>query len=225
MAPPGPCRASCASRLSPHRLLWGAQHCATRNASLALRSVQLGRTAASTCRVRCCSFPPPLSAWPSCLPHGRSYPPAPKHTCPEVSSTLQTPVTMDTASSPHLQLKTARPACQARSHHAPSPGVWVTNCSTPRSPNSPSRLASTSSQLSPACPTSRSPPGHGTWRALHLLALASGTWVLPLAQQAEPAGQPDGVTHHLTANGIDYQLLGRVAGHRHSVSLLPHLAP
>lgn len=52
-----------------------------------------------------------------------------------LSSTLQTPVTTDTATSPHLQLKAARPACQARSRHAPSSlGVWVTNCSKPRSP-------------------------------------------------------------------------------------------
>lgn len=40
----------------------------------------------STRRVRRCSHShSSLSAWPSCLPHGRSYPPAPKHTCPEVS--------------------------------------------------------------------------------------------------------------------------------------------
>lgn len=158
------------------------------------------------------------ASWPKLSACSRTYLPR------GLSSTLQTPVTTDTASSPCLQLKTARPASQARSRHAPSPGVWVTNRSTPRSPDSPSRSASTSSQLSPACPTSQSPPRHGTWRALHLLALASGTWVLPLPQQAEPAGQPDGVTHHPTASGVNYQLLGRVAGHRHAVSLLPHLA-
>lgn len=183
-APPGPCRAPCASRLSLHRLLWGTQHCAARLTSPAPHRVQLGRTAGlHPPGTPLLSLPPPLSR--------------PGHlVClmAEVTRLLQNipaprslfhapdPVTTDTTTPPRLQLKTARPACQARLHHAPSLAVWATNRSTPRSPDSPCRLVSTSSQLRPACPTSRNPPGHATWRALHLLALASSTWVLPLAQ-------------------------------------------
>lgn len=61
-APPGPGRAPCASRLSPHHLLWGTQHCAARLASPARRRVQLGRTAGlHPPGTPLLSLPPPLS--------------------------------------------------------------------------------------------------------------------------------------------------------------------
>lgn len=186
-APPCPCWAPCALRVSPHRLIWGTQHCATRCASLAPRAESSwAGWPASTRQYTLLAHSHLL---PLCLAISSASCPklsaCSKTSLPRsLSSTLQTP-----SNNRHRNLTTsATEGCTAGLSGPFTPCPFFSWCvgyqplNAQITPDSPSRLASTSNQLSPGCPTSRTLPGHGTQRPPRLLALASSTWVLPLAQ-------------------------------------------
>ena len=186
-APPCPCRAPCALRVSPPSPHLG--HTALCHAVClpgTTSRVQLGKADGLHPPVHAArSFPPPLSlsghlvclmAKVICLLQNI---PAPK-------SVFHTP---DPSNNGHCHLTTsATEGCTASLSGPFAPCPFFSWCvgyqplNAQVTPDSPSRLASTSNQLSPGCPTSRTLPGHGTQRPPHLLALASSTWVLPLAQ-------------------------------------------
>lgn len=169
-----------------------------------------------------------LSAWPSRLPHVQSYLPAPKHPCPEVCLPhYRPPVTTDTATSPRLQLKAARPACRARSRHAPSSlGVWVTNRSMPRSP----LILPPDWPLHPINSVLAAPPlGHCPDTAPRG---PRASWLWPAALGSFHLHSRQSQLVSLTASptaplpmGLTTSSLAQSEGHSHSVSLQPHLAP